>query len=413
VTGVLISYLNTERVPTLTEEKYTLNPGGSYTTNYVSQPQYSSFIHGHESEIKSMHEYQDAILALHSDDRVARQLDTLVGTSEWAIRRTSFDYVTRFLVSQLSLHPFRNVFDESTFETDYADFERYIYSDKIEFQVLSPLENFSCDEQQINLEERLNIRRVSSEEIEDFMKSSYDLRFSGLPSLKYVVEHKLEARKIVGNSRNAPTFNWPDLIIKTVTVLRLFKSGAIGTNLMQATPESPARGFLGVGSIRYPIGTTRFWGPPYTLEPTEVERFREFWHQVRELDFEHNAPLNVAIRRFEYAYERTKLEDRLVDYMVAFEALFFKRHEVGEFRHKLSVRVARLLGSTYVERERIADRIRDFYDKRSAVVHGEEVKLDDAFVHEVEDNLRESIKLFVRHVQFQVHEQIINRLDLE
>ena len=94
-----------------------------------------------------------------------------------------------------------------------------------------------------------------------------------------------------------------------------------------------------------------------------------------EIDLRQLVPLNIAISRFNYAYERNKLEDKLIDYMIAFEALFFKHGEIGEFRHKLAVRVARFLKQNYDERKEIMKRMMEFYDKRSAIVHGKKVNL--------------------------------------
>ena len=99
--------------------------------------------------------------------------------------------------------------------------------------------------------------------------------------------------------------------------------------------------------------------------------------------------------------------------MVAFEALFFKEGEVGEFRHKLSVRVARFLTQQYNQRKQIAERMTDFYDKRSAIVHGETIDLGAEFVNTVEDHLRESIKLFLERLRTLSHDKIIDHLDLD
>jgi len=78
--------------------------------------------------------------------------------------------------------------------------------------------------------------------------------------------------------------------------------------------------------------------------------------------------LAVAIRRLTYAYERDKVEDKLVDLMVAFEVLFFKEGQVGEFRHELSVRVARFLASEYGPRKKITKDVNDLCEKRSSVM---------------------------------------------
>ncbi len=63
----------------------------------------------------------------------------------------------------------------------------------------------------------------------------------------------------------------------------------------------------------------------------------------------------------------------IVDLLIAAETLFFSditRADRGEFRFRLSSRVALLLGETPDERRRLAKFMRHAYDARSGVVHG-------------------------------------------
>jgi len=121
----------------------------------------------------------------------------------------------------------------------------------------------------------------------------------------------------------------------------------------------------------------------------------------------------IAIRRFESAYERINPADKLLDFMIAYEALFFKQGETGEFRHKLSTRVSKLLGKSYQKRKIIAKETNEFYRKRSSIVHGEEVTIPAGFVDKVESYLRDSIKILMERLQDQDYNEIISQLDLD
>ncbi len=99
--------------------------------------------------------------------------------------------------------------------------------------------------------------------------------------------------------------------------------------------------------------------------------------------------------------------------MIAFEALFFKRDERGENRHKLAVRTARLLSQDYTDRKGIMKEMMDFYDRRSDVVHGKRISLDSKFIDKIDNYLRQSIKHFVQNSQTLSHDEDIARLDLE
>ncbi|MFQ5819346.1 MAG: hypothetical protein ACE5I5_05105 [Candidatus Heimdallarchaeota archaeon] len=146
---------------------------------------------------------------------------------------------------------------------------------------------------------------------------------------------------------------------------------------------------------------------------TEEKEFQNFWNRLNQIDLGQFVSLNIAIRRFNDAYERERLEDKLIDHMIAFEALYFKEGEMGEFRHKLAVRSARFLKQSYEDRKEIIRQMKEFYDKRSKIVHGEKVTLNKKFINDVEDHLRNSIKRFIERIQTSNHDAIISHLDLD
>jgi hypothetical protein len=120
------------------------------------------------------------------------------------------------------------------------------------------------------------------------------------------------------------------------------------------------------------------------------------------LDFEHRKALKIALRRFENSYYDIEDEDKLLDYVIAFEALFTKGEKMGPKRDVISVACSMLLGKNQREREKIRVTLNDAYTIRNAIVHGADFReklkkgqfLHD-FVVEVEDILRQSIKKLI------------------
>lgn len=113
--------------------------------------------------------------------------------------------------------------------------------------------------------------------------------------------------------------------------------------------------------------------------------------------------LDLALRRLSFSYERTSDEDRLIDYWIAFEALFAP-DQTAELRYRVSLRIARLLGRTGSEREAIFKRMRQSYDWRSHIVHGggpptakrkKELGPFNEALLETEDALRRSLRLWL------------------
>jgi hypothetical protein len=133
---------------------------------------------------------------------------------------------------------------------------------------------------------------------------------------------------------------------RVLLALRLFKSGRVSQSgtfdcVISADDEvAPA-----AGSFAWSFG----WhaGDPYVLKAEEHEAFRDLWSALEKI---HERPkLAGALRRFSYALERTLPEDKIVDLMIGSESLLFSDigpADRGEFRFRLSTRVALLVGET-------------------------------------------------------------------
>jgi hypothetical protein len=163
-------------------------------------------------------------------------------------------------------------------------------------------------------------------------------------------------------------------------------------------------------SIRGGLEWRMILAPTYELTQDEVPQFANFWRKFAAV--KRWPSLDIAIRRFNTAYERGRLDDKLLDYMIAFEALFFRKDERGELRNRLAVRAARFLRKRFDERRVLLKRFLELYDERSRVVHGDPGAVPPALVTEAETHLRDSIKKFLE-IGSQDHEETLYHLDLE
>jgi hypothetical protein len=80
-----------------------------------------------------------------------------------------------------------------------------------------------------------------------------------------------------------------------------------------------------------------------------------------------------------------------VDLTIALEALFLNKGETSEITHKLALRIARLIGNTFDQRETIQKELKSLYGKRSGIVHGEPIRVDDTHVSSLEGYVRGAI----------------------
>ncbi|MGD0177713.1 MAG: hypothetical protein ABSC50_12915 [Candidatus Bathyarchaeia archaeon] len=417
---LLAPLLLSERIPTVIREKTAIGEAGTWSTSSVATPMYDIFLTTHDKQVKKLPEYGTCVDAMMSDAVIAKHLNTLIGTSGWRLLRTPWDYLSYLVAKQIPSEPRELKYDADSFDRVYRDLERFYYQETIPLHALVPLHNVSSiEEGEIILEDRLRVRKIATRELEEIFDEAQNSRLLPIPSydianMRYFAEITYETKKGFGNitpDSSDTELNVDELIGKVIAALRLFKFGVLGFNLVWILPliDTPVVGTR-LGSAT--LGYRRYVGRPYLLGAGEAVELKDFWKKIAPINLGGSDPLAIAIRRFNYAYERDKPEDRLVDYLVAFEALFFKTGEFGEFRHKLASRVARFVARDYDQRKQVFKTMGDFYDMRSKVVHGEYVTIDEGFVNNVEDLLRLSIKSFLELPPGTSHDNLIERLDL-
>jgi hypothetical protein len=188
-----------------------------------------------------------------------------------------------------------------------------------------------------------------------------------------------------------------------VHALRLFKEGQIALAGFVTFPEQ----WLGGGTQMSSIGTSgaTLMGSNYELNAKEASEFQLFWDELRASTKKQF--IEAAIRRFGYAGERHRPEDRLVDLLIAAESLFLTGENL-ELSYRLSMRFALFVEESGYSRRELFDHMKRAYGVRSSIVHGGtlrektlvlpkigKVKLQN-FVEETNRLLRLSLKKAIR-----------------
>ena len=105
--------------------------------------------------------------------------------------------------------------------------------------------------------------------------------------------------------------------------------------------------------------------------------------------------LKTAMARFNASYERRDLSDRLIDLIVAMEALFGDG-EPGSVAYKVAMRCACWLHPPGDVRVELFSKIKNYYSIRSKAVHGGELSsLLKEEVVELEEIVRRSLLKFL------------------
>jgi hypothetical protein len=207
------------------------------------------------------------------------------------------------------------------------------------------------------------------------------------------------------------TRTWKEIITKinnAITALRLLKRGYVDSNcILTVTSKTTGKQF-GMRAERSIPNSELI--EAYHLRTDELGTLRELIERISKIDFDNAKQLNVALRRFENAYYNTENEDKLIDYMIAFEALFTTIKERTKGRN-IAKKCSNLIGNDEADKGQISNLLQQAYNKRNRIVHGEDLTITDEpdlddenifflgdFVIEIEELLRRTIKIMIERL---------------
>ncbi|MFQ6122616.1 MAG: hypothetical protein ACE5LA_06120 [Dehalococcoidales bacterium] len=132
----------------------------------------------------------------------------------------------------------------------------------------------------------------------------------------------------------------------------------------------------------------------YPLHDELLKEFSAYYANYWDIISERPHPLWNAIYRFSLSYEEHTDNDRLIDLMVAMEALYgdYEYH-----RYKIPLRCSCLLFRLGEERKANFKLIKDIYDKRSRILHGNALSpvVSKSEIEQFEDLVRMSVHKFL------------------
>ena len=135
-------------------------------------------------------------------------------------------------------------------------------------------------------------------------------------------------------------------------------------------------------------------GPPLRMTRSRARSIRRLHAAVQA---EPDGRFRIALDRLSFGMERYRLEDRIIDYMVALEALYLPNAD-QELSLRLALRLARTLSRTRVRRTEMFVAVRAMYDARSRIVHGERPRpnvISRERVAALEEVVRQSLKVWL------------------
>ena len=143
---------------------------------------------------------------------------------------------------------------------------------------------------------------------------------------------------------------------------------------------------------------------PYVVDLKEINNIRKLTKKLDTTDFNKRISFRIACERFNRSYEEHKDDEKIIDFMIAFESLFLKGEKapanIGQF---IGLGCSMLLGNNDKEREEINEFLVRAYTVRNKIVHGSEFiansikirnetyEIED-FISQLQEYLRKSIK---------------------
>ena len=305
-------------------------------------------------------------------------------------------------------------FDEAVFNNLYEEFEISFTSTKMKYISIAPLKNFECETQDLDLGNNLKIRQITEKEFIMLQRLAFNrvnsfsissLSIHDIVNIKYVI--------VIEHEANVNTYGGEGKSIEMLTsALRINKAGLFHYDIVLVKPKfwRPMGGIVILGRPE----TKMLFGNTYTLNVQEVNAFKEFWSSFKIFNFSTYKFLDIAIKRLNDTYDRSKAEDKIIDSFVALEAMFLTGSEKSELSYRLSVRIATFLGNSSEDKNHIFSDIRKAYKTRSEIVHGDSAVNQNDIAEispKIEEYTRRSLKRFLELLSSKSYGSIIDSID--
>ncbi len=333
------------------------------------------FFFSHE-KLKELPEYKKCLKELEADPVITSQLDVLIGIHS---RRSRSSNAEELMMRLPHLAVYKNTikFNKECFDREYIAFESALYDKNFIYEVIVPLSGPAFNEP-IKVSDKVEICQVNRSDLSLPLKTEVEVKDRPyFDEPVWAVHTRYCLLKVVGDeTRISPEGSESDeeirneaneTIEQVLTCLRLL--GA--SNVYAHTVIHRTKSWFFHDVRQYPI---KYF--PATQFSLELQKdfhkiFVKFWRNFQKQSVNKHKFIALAARRFSYAHERHDWEDRIIDLLIAAEAIFLSQSNAQtELNYRLKLHAAMFLGSSAEIKKQIFDDMAFAYSLRSNIVHG-------------------------------------------
>jgi hypothetical protein len=264
------------------------------------------------------------------------------------------------------------------------------------FPFWAPLLNFEMEDTKVELSGDIAIRELTDYELKP--PNILVQRWPGLRYDKFAIECSIRKP----DPEPEPGFYLIDgrkWIEKVLSILRLFKEEVVGFNLIvQPLCSAPNYGMTSQHLRHYQLWLPEQFSERYRLVKNEMGGFQAFFTDFWKTDFQR---FTLAVDYFNKSYIEPYVRDSLLDLVICLENLYLRNEDPELKGYKLRLRASYILSTGFEEREKIFKDLKQAYDLRSEIVHGNKMPVVDyPFLFKIRGYARESIKKFLKTPSF-------------
>lgn len=376
-------------------ERWVRGPDGTARRTSVTEPHLGPFLHYYKDHSPL---YDRAVAAITNDKDVGPAIGKMIG-DEGHLRRFDSDSVINHAASGIAKANGKLSVVKAEVSKRLAEARRYVTETVAYSTLIIPMPGLKSYRFPLQIDEGIHIDRLNEDEIGASAGAgvlrplAVDMPLLdaeecvgvrvGIESARVLIDaHELQAtrddRRRKRNEQSARLHKFgrisraemADVMEDVLFVLRLARPEFVGTlGAVLFTDGLSGRSMTWVARPTHGYVRTA-----YEIQVDTARQIRSFWRELKaQAGRRHSLP-SICERRFNAAIDRVSLDDAIIDYLIAAEALYLSDagspDNRGELGYRLALRVATLLEEAPDERLALHRFVKRAYDAKSRISHG-------------------------------------------